>query len=68
MTFSLLIAINVVADVALLAGLAFVMWQPTRLKPHAAGDEALVIRRTANAGRRSSRRVPDLSPAPSSVA
>jgi hypothetical protein len=44
------------------------MWQPTRLKPHAAADEALVIRRTANADRGSSQRVPDLSPAASSVA
>jgi hypothetical protein len=36
MSISLVIAINVLADIALIAGLAYVMLHPTRLKPHVA--------------------------------
>lgn len=36
MSLSLLITINVLADIALLAGLAYVTSRPTGLKPHVA--------------------------------
>jgi hypothetical protein len=40
MSLSLLITINVLADVALLAGLAWVMSRAARLQPHVASAEA----------------------------
>jgi hypothetical protein len=41
MSLSLLITINVFADIALLAGLAHVMSRATRLKPHVASLDAV---------------------------
>lgn len=35
MSLSLVIALNVIADVGLLGGLAYVMSRPARLEPHA---------------------------------
>jgi hypothetical protein len=40
MSLSLLITINVLADTALLAGLAYVMSRATRLDPHVASIDA----------------------------
>ncbi|HEY2572274.1 MAG TPA: hypothetical protein VGI27_12415 [Solirubrobacteraceae bacterium] len=40
MSLSLLITINVLADIALLAGVAHVMSRATRLKPHIASLDA----------------------------
>ena len=40
MSLSLLITINVLADIALLAGLAYVMSRATRLDPHVASIDA----------------------------
>jgi hypothetical protein len=56
LTLSLVIAINVVADVALLGGLAYAMSHPARLRPHVSAGEELVVRRVVNAERRSWRR------------
>jgi hypothetical protein len=68
MSLSLAIAINVLADLALLGGLAYVMWQPVALKPHAPAREDLIVRRVANADRRSWRRPRRAAPAPTRVA
>ena len=40
MSLSLVIAINVIADVSLLAGLAYVMSRAARLTPHVAAVQA----------------------------
>jgi hypothetical protein len=40
MSISLAIAINVIADISLLAGLAYVMSRAARLTPHVAAVEA----------------------------
>jgi hypothetical protein len=40
MSLSLVIAINVIADISLLAGLAYVMSRAARLTPHVAAVEA----------------------------
>jgi hypothetical protein len=40
MTLSLAVLINVIADVALIGGLAYVMSRATRLRPHVAATDA----------------------------
>jgi hypothetical protein len=63
-SLSLVIAINVVADVVLLGGLAYAMSHPARLVPHISAGEQLVVRRIAGADRRSWRRPRDRTAAP----
>jgi hypothetical protein len=45
MTHTTIIILNVVLDVALLAGLAFVMTRPAKLTPHRAGAATSAWRR-----------------------
>lgn len=68
MTLSLAIAMNVVADVALLGGLAYAMSRAARLTPHGSAGDELVVRRVANADRRSWRRPRAQAAAPTRVA
>jgi hypothetical protein len=67
MTLSLVIAINVAADVALLGGLAYAMSHPARLKPHVSIRSEIAVRKVANADRRSWRRPRHPAPAPTRV-
>ena len=43
MSLSLAIALNVIADVALLGGLSWAMTRPSRLKPHVPSARRLVL-------------------------
>jgi hypothetical protein len=68
MTLSLVIAINVLADVALLCGLAYAMSHAARLTPHVSARDELALRRVENADRRAWRRPRHPAPAPTRVA
>jgi hypothetical protein len=68
MSLSLVIAINVVADVVLLGGLAYAMSHPARLKPHVSAADEPVVRRVENADRRSWRHPRHAAPVPTRVA
>lgn len=56
MTISLAIALIVIADVALVAGLAYVMSRASKLEPHVSATSAQALERVRPAARARARR------------
>jgi hypothetical protein len=68
MTLSLAIIVNVLADLALIGGLAYVMSHATRLRPHLAATDAPLVEPIRATSARPLRPVPRTSSALAPVA